>query len=90
MAITRWSPDTCDCLIEMDENLRLVDIIVKCAEHQHLDGQALLDEVIRHNRSFNMRGASIDEKRAEKYRIREKGPHKVIKPEKLPKGYPFD
>lgn len=54
--VTRWKPDTCNCIIEFT-SVGDVHTWVKspqlCAKHDGLIGQAHLDAVLGHNRSFN-------------------------------------
>jgi len=52
--MTIWSPDTCDCILEYDENLRWKKTLLKCNLHRPLKRNRLLDEVLQYNRSFNL------------------------------------
>jgi len=51
--MTIWTPDTCDCRIEYDDNFQHVKTHLKCRLHKPLKRQRLLDEVTAYNRSFN-------------------------------------
>ena len=31
-----WSPDTCKCVYEIDENFNLISAIYKCSIHDHM------------------------------------------------------
>lgn len=52
--MTRWSPDTCGCVIEYDENINVVAVINKCPKHAGTDSNAVhLATVLAHNRKKN-------------------------------------
>ncbi len=78
MAI-RYTPDTCDCIIEYDPtNVTYTNWVQKCFEHKDLDGQALQDAVFTHNQVYQVTGSESPvelatnraDKQAEKIRIR--------------------
>ncbi len=51
---TRWSPDTCSCVVEYDENMVHVATISACPKHAALaHSSAHLDAVLAHNRAKN-------------------------------------
>jgi hypothetical protein len=56
--MTRWSPDTCSCVVEYDSDdggktIRHTASISTCRKHARHAGQAHLDAVHQHNRSKN-------------------------------------
>jgi len=51
--MTSWKPDTCDCILEFNGNIRWIRTIKKCRLHNKIDGQILLDTVSSQNRRFN-------------------------------------
>ena len=53
MSIITWNPDTCDCIVEQNPPWTWVGTVKKCKLHQHLDGQALMDEIKSHRLPFN-------------------------------------
>jgi len=86
--LTIWQPDTCDCIIEYDSDFKVTDVIARCAEHKGYSGQSLFDKVAEHNRSFNYRSASLEEKYLEKKRIRALGDPEILRPERIREPYP--
>ena len=59
---TRWSPDTCGCVLEyewddaQDENVRshsFLAVIAKCPAHESLSGVALYNQVLNENQRKN-------------------------------------
>lgn len=49
-----WSPDTCDCIVEVDiANMNYVCWTQKCFIHKGLSEQPLIDAIMTHNKSFN-------------------------------------
>ena len=53
--MTRWTPDTCYCIIEFDPvTLNHTNTIQKCTVHSALDGQPLLDAINTHNHANNV------------------------------------
>jgi len=51
-----WKPDTCDCSIVLDDaTYKLVSWNRRCALHQQVDDQALLDAVMTHCRTYSSR-----------------------------------
>jgi len=58
--MTRWKPDTCDCIIEYNKNIQWLRTIKRCRLHLRLDRQTLLDEVLAQNRRFNSALGVID------------------------------
>lgn len=62
--MTIWTPDTCDCKIQYDDNILHITTLAKCRMHRHLRSQSLLDAIIAYNQSFNLafgRGILTDE-----------------------------
>jgi hypothetical protein len=52
--MTRWSPDTCDCVVEYDNNLQVTAVINRCKKHQDTANDAVhLSTVLAHNRRKN-------------------------------------
>lgn len=49
---TIWKPDTCDCVIEIDDDGKWVATHGRCKLHD-ADGDAHLAEVLAHHRPFN-------------------------------------
>ncbi len=77
---TRWLSDCCQCIIELD-NETFVDFIQRCQIHKGFTRQALVTEVLSHNRSFPVTkvgtrptaaelAVNEEEKRTERARIR--------------------
>jgi len=52
--MTVWKPDTCDCIIEYNDNINWVSTRKKCRLHKALNGQNLLNQVLAQNRRFNL------------------------------------
>jgi len=52
--MTIWRPDTCDCIIEYNDNINWISDRKKCRLHKRLKGQTLLNEVLAQNRRFNL------------------------------------
>lgn len=54
--VTRWSPDTCECVIEYNDDLSLSRVVNACAAHQagteSTVFQTVLEENPRKNRSL--------------------------------------
>ena len=50
---TRWTVDSCDCIIDFNNNGNWVNSFKKCRHHNHLNGQAHLKTVQSQNRRFN-------------------------------------
>ena len=59
--MTIWEPDTCNCLIEYDDNVKLIKFIKKCKLHEN----KTFDDVLAHNRSFNMALDKTDDEKSE-------------------------
>jgi len=57
---TTWKPDTCDCELEYDENLKFIACLNCCRLHEIYEEQDLLDEVIKHNQGFNLKLGRIE------------------------------
>jgi len=80
VSMTTWAPDSCDCILEFDNNIKWIKSDFKCNLHNNLRGQKHLDAVITHNQSFNLRFGRIvtednekliiQDKKAERLRIR--------------------
>jgi hypothetical protein len=60
--MTRWSPDTCGCVIDYDDDLKVTAVVTKCARHASTpDDAAHLETVLAHNRKKNhVHGALIE------------------------------
>lgn len=78
----KYSPDTCDCVVEFDPNGSTFSRWhQRCFLHKDLDGQALLDAVLAHNRTFKIVNnatakqvsKNVTDKRTEKTRIQSLG-----------------
>lgn len=56
--VTRWSPDTCDCIVEYDDSIALTNVISTCPFHSGLGGtditvfNTLMDENPRKNKAY--------------------------------------
>jgi len=48
-----WSPDTCDCKLEINNEWNWISTIQGCRLHHGLKGQNLVDTVMAQNRRFN-------------------------------------
>lgn len=60
---TRWTPDTCTCIIDIDSTtITFVNWVQKCFDHKDLDGQALIDAISTHNKTFQMAKADQADK----------------------------
>jgi len=51
--MTLWRPDTCDCIIEFNQNVQWIKTVKICRLHKTLRGQNLLDTVLAQNKRFN-------------------------------------
>jgi hypothetical protein len=52
--MTRWSPDTCGCVIEYDDQVRVTAVVKKCTKHAGTKDDAThLETVLAHNRRKN-------------------------------------
>lgn len=54
--MTEWYPDTCNCVIDVESK----EFIRRCKTHR------TVKQVENHNRSFNTRSATVEEKQTEK------------------------
>jgi hypothetical protein len=53
--MTRWSPDTCGCVIEYDANVTWTATINACTKHSSVAGSSdHLTAVLAHNRAKNV------------------------------------
>lgn len=53
--VTRWSPDTCGCVIEYDENINLTSVVQRCPAHQTLlDNPSIFNSVKEENSRKNI------------------------------------
>ena len=53
--MTRWSPDTCGCEIEYNDNIEVVAVVRKCAKHADTpDAKGHFELVLTHNRRKNV------------------------------------
>lgn len=79
-----WMPDTCQCVLEIKldgNNVNFIGWIQKCQIHKNFNNQALVVQILLHNRGFGISlNASLREKqenilnkRNEKARIRAMG-----------------
>jgi hypothetical protein len=46
-----WYPDTCECIINMDEYATQFEFVKRCELHLN----ASIDDLIKHNQSFNLK-----------------------------------
>lgn len=51
--MTIWTPLTCDCKLEYNENQKWVRTIKKCSLHKEYTGQKLLNKVRKHNKEHS-------------------------------------
>lgn len=93
MTITRWLPDTCTCIVDIDpENITYINWVQKCPGHASLDGQNLIDKLSQDNKIFKVADVKDSNevkekmklKAAEKLKAINGGP--VVKNEKLFRG----
>jgi len=78
-----WLPDTCPCIVELDESLELREVIQACNEHKGFPDSTLLATIQAHNQSFGDLGTSdsedplfaegLQKRRDEKQRILDEG-----------------
>jgi len=82
----RWTPDTCNCIVDLEQGTtKYVDWVQKCEGHKDLDGQKLVDGIIKQCKKFQIKedytkddmNNNVIEKQKEKLRITKSGP--VIK-----------
>jgi len=52
--MTIYSPDTCDCKVEFNDNINWIKTHNVCRLHNGQRGQTLLDSVLAQNRRFNL------------------------------------
>ena len=53
--MTLWSPDTCECVIEYDDDLKVVAVHNKCSKHLATqDDASHFETVLGHNRKKNL------------------------------------
>jgi hypothetical protein len=63
--VTRWSPDTCDCVIEYDKGLKYVRTVAACKEPSHAAAAGTPDHlamVLAHHMPFNDPGKYTSDK----------------------------
>jgi len=75
-----YTPDTCLCKIEYDKNIKWIQTLITCKLHEGKTKQTLLNAILSHNRSFNLKYGEkpseiqeklvIKDKEAEKKRIK--------------------
>ena len=56
--MTRWRPDTCDCMVDYDSSITYIATIKTCKEPDHIavtGTSAHLTILLAHNRSYNQR-----------------------------------
>jgi hypothetical protein len=60
--MTRWSPDTCSCVIDYDDNVNITAVVTKCAKHAGTPDDAThFETVLAHNRKKNqVHGALVE------------------------------
>lgn len=59
---TEFEFSTCNCVFVIDlSDFSYMETIQKCQHHKALDGQALFDEALSHNRSFSTIGVLTEE-----------------------------
>jgi hypothetical protein len=52
--MTRWFPDTCACVVDYDDNLKVTAVVKKCAKHANTaDDASHFETVLAHNRKKN-------------------------------------
>jgi hypothetical protein len=52
--MTRWSPDTCGCVVDYDDNLKVTAVVTKCVKHANTaDDATHFEAVLAHNRKKN-------------------------------------
>jgi len=52
--VIEWIPDTCDCVVIVNNNYQWIETIKKCRLHKSFNGQILVDTIKLQNRRFNM------------------------------------
>lgn len=45
--VTRWSPDTCDCVLEYDDQFNLINVVQRCTAHQNLANNAAVYNTVK-------------------------------------------
>lgn len=50
---TRWSPDTCSCVLEYDEGINITAVVAACPKHAGNQPTDHLAAVLAHNRQKN-------------------------------------
>ena len=50
-----YSPDTCNCIIVYDKNMKYVDVFQTCKTHESLTKQTLLNKIQSDNREENLK-----------------------------------
>ena len=48
----KWKPQSCACIIEVDQNFEFLDYIEKCELHKRHSGKQLLREIHKHQRAI--------------------------------------
>lgn len=52
--MTQWRPDTCDCIVDYDGDIKVTAVVKKCAKHSDtLNDAHHLETVLAHNRKKN-------------------------------------
>ena len=52
--MTRWYPDTCGCIVDYDDAIKVTAVVKKCAKHTNtLNDDHHLETVLVHNRKKN-------------------------------------
>ena len=66
--MTKWRPDTCDCIIIVDETFtEILTVVQKCQLHKNINKNALLQVILAHNRGFNTaNGRDKNQRKADK------------------------
>lgn len=77
----RWTPDTCSCVVDLENDGTFSDWLKKCAAHAEFDGQAFLNEIIKHNKQFSISAddAADKEKLVDNMKAKSKEKNKIAK-----------
>jgi len=79
-----WRPDTCDCILQINNNYRWVDTKKVCRLHQNLKGQFLVDTVLAQNQRFNLAlGRDLNDVQGEEIEISKEVNKRRIRTENL-------
>lgn len=70
--LTKWYPDTCKCILQLDPNQEIFNAIKKCKLHKELNGHKLLEAVQDHNHKNMFNHLNCSDKRNERARSKNK------------------